>query len=508
DGDPVQLTHDGIPYKAQPRFSPDGSRIAYMTFETSGFNTYVVPVIGGQEPRRLLTNGMGMNWISDKAILFSYMTGKGITMGVATSTESRSDQRTVYVEDGIMNHNSFLSPDHKQLLMNAMEADAGASWGQCRLAPFDGSSKGRKVGPTGCSSAAWSPDGKFMYFSADTGSGSHIWRQRFPDGTPEQITSGTTEEEGVDVAPDGRSFVTSIGTFQDTIWVHDSRGDRQVTSESFSFQPTISPDGKKLYYIVRTAGGLLSPYGGLWVTNLESGKRERLLPDFQMWHYSISRDGKRVVFAAPKASGRQGVWLAALDGSSAPRQFTSSFAFQAFFGADGEVFYSTLETQLAGSVYRAKEDGSNSRKAIPDPTYFLNDVSPDGKHIAVSVPASAQETGSGATVVYPLNGGAPTTVCICGNRAPDAPQPVSWSPDGKLLYISLVGGQAVYAVPLRSGEVLPPLPPGGIHSAEEAAKLPGAKLLPAPGEFPGPNPSVYAFPKFTSQRNIYRVPVP
>jgi Tol biopolymer transport system component/predicted Ser/Thr protein kinase len=507
DGDPVQLTRDRVPYKAQPRFSPDGSRIAYMALETSGFNTYVVPVIGGQEPRRLLTNGMGMNWINDKTILFSYMTGKGITMGVATSTESRSDQRTVYVEDGIMNHNSFLSPDHKQLLMNAMEADAAASWGPCRVAPFDGSSKGRKVGPTGCSSAAWSPDGKFMYFSADAGNGSHIWRQRFPDGRPEQITSGTTEEEGVDVAPDGRSFVTSIGTFQDTIWVHDSRGDRQVTSEAFSFQPTISADGKKLYYIVRTAGGLLSPYGGLWVTDLESGKRERLLPDFQMWHYSISRDGKRVVFAAPKASGRQGVWLAALDGSSAPRQFTSTFAFQAFFGADGEVFYSTLETQLAGAVYRVKDDGSNSRKAIPDPTYFLNDVSPDGEYIAVSVPASAQETGSGATVVYPLNGGAPTTVCICGNRAPDAPQPVSWSPDGKLLYISLVGGQAVYAVPLRPGEALPPLPPGGIHSAEEAAKLPGAKRLPVPGEFPGPNPSVYAYPKFTSQRNIYRVPV-
>ena len=111
-------------------------------------------------------------------------------------------------------------------------------------------------------------------------------------------------------------------------------------------------------------------------------------------------------------------------------------------------------------------------------------------------------------MVYPLDGGAPTTVCICGNRAPDAPQPVTWSPDGKLLYISLVGGQTVYAVPLRPGEVLPPLPRGGIHSAEEASKLPGAKLLPVPGEFPGPNPSVYAFPKFTSQRNIYRVPVP
>jgi serine/threonine protein kinase len=55
---------------------------------------------------------------------------------------------------------------------------------------------------------------------------------------------------------------------------------------------------------------------------------------------------------------------------------------------------------------------------------------------------------------------------------------------------------------------LPSLPQGGIRSPEDIDKLPGAKLLPAPGEFPGPGPSLYAFPKFTSQRNIYRVPVP
>ena len=196
--------------------------------------------------------------------------------------------------------------------------------------------------------------------------------------------------------------------------------------------------------------------------------------------------------------------MAPLDGSSAPRQLTSKFSFNAFFGADDEILYSTLE----GAVYRVKQDGSNSRKAIPDPTLYLSDVSPDGKYIAVSVPALADETGSGATAVYPLDGGAPIPVCICGNRALDAPQPVRWSRDGKAFYISLVGGQYIYSIPLQPRQVVPPLPTKGIHSAEEASKLPGAKLLPAQGEFPGPNPSIYAFPKFTSQRNIYRVPIP
>ena len=93
-----------------------------------------------------------------------------------------------------------------------------------------------------------------MYFSADTGNGYHIWRQRFPDGTPEQITFGVTQEEGIEFAPDGRSFVTSIGSRQSAVWVHDSRGDRQITSEGYGFLPAISSDGAKLYYLVRAKG--------------------------------------------------------------------------------------------------------------------------------------------------------------------------------------------------------------------------------------------------------------
>src|SRR5262249_8685024 len=214
-------------------------------------------------------------------LLFSEMTGRGQQMGIVTCTESRAHQRTVYMppEESGMAHRSYLSPDRKHLLLVEMKF---STWLPCRLMPFDGSSHGKPVGPVPaqCTDAAWSRDGKWMYFSTNTGSGFHIWRQHFPDGAPQQVTFGVTQEEGIEFAPDGRSFVTSIGTSQSTLWIHDSRGDRQITSEGFAFFPFISPDSKKLCYLVPAGGARNIVSGELWVADLESGQRHRLLPDF------------------------------------------------------------------------------------------------------------------------------------------------------------------------------------------------------------------------------------
>ena len=75
-------------------------------------DTWVVPVLGGQ-PQRLLTNAEGLTWSVDRAgqprVLFSEMTGRGFQMSIVSSTESRNDQRTVYMppENG-MAHRSRL----------------------------------------------------------------------------------------------------------------------------------------------------------------------------------------------------------------------------------------------------------------------------------------------------------------------------------------------------------------------------------------------------------------
>ena len=43
--------------------------------------------------------------------------------------------------------------------------------------------------------------------------------------------------EGIGMSPDGRSFVTSAGMRQSTVWVHDKEGERQVSSEGYCNSP-------------------------------------------------------------------------------------------------------------------------------------------------------------------------------------------------------------------------------------------------------------------------------
>ena len=221
DGEPVQLTHDEIKDKLAPAFSPDGSRIAYGT---SGHNwqAWVVPVLGGQ-PQLLISNATGLSWIDASHVMFSEIKS-GVHLAVVTATESRSEQRDVYVppDENHMAHFSYLSPNHKWVLVAEMGGDSRMI--QCQMVPFSGGAA-RFVGTNGsCDYAAWSPDGKWMYFNSDAGSkGAHIWRQAFPDGVPQQLTASLGEEEGIAMAPDGRSLVTSVGTSERGVWVHDQR---------------------------------------------------------------------------------------------------------------------------------------------------------------------------------------------------------------------------------------------------------------------------------------------
>jgi hypothetical protein len=112
--------------------------------------------------------------------------------------------------------------------------------------------------------------------------------------------------------------------------------------------------------------------------------------------------------------------------------------------------------------------------------------------------------------VFPAGSGAPTLICTtCSPPQGTDPKPpdMVWTPDGKFVYLKFAG--STYAIPLPPGQPMPPVPASGFQTKDAVAALPGAQLISDKDNvFPGPNPSIYAFTKVATQRNIYRVPVP
>ncbi len=495
-----------------PVFTPDAARIAYTTVQHGAWDAWVVPVPGGT-PRLMLPNASGLTWIGEQRVMFSEIT-EGMYMKITTATESRGEQRDVYrppPSELSMAHRSYLSPDHGWALIVEMDP---RGWLPCRLVPFDGRSPGKQVGPVPgkCTSAAWSPDGHWMYFSADSGSGFHIWRQRFPAGEPEQITSFATEEEGIALAPDGRSLISSVGTEQSTVWLHDPHGDRQLTSEGYAHTPSVSPDGSKVYYLVRAGSSRAFVRGELWVFDTASTHHEKLLPGFLITRYDISPDGKRVVFAAIDPAGKSSLWLARLDRRASPRQLISEEASRPFFGPGGTILFLGKEGE-SGYLYEIQEDGTARKKVISDPMIYLIAVSPDGRWVVAYIPYQGEETTT-ALVAYPVGGGPKQLICsvcqVTGPRNPGAPM-LSWSRDQKYLYLkSILQGMSrnTLMIPLRAGEALPQWPSSGLQPHRDLPALTGVQTIEEEDIFPGPSPAVYAFTRKATHRTLYRISLP
>jgi WD40 repeat protein len=446
----------------------------------------------------MLSNASGLTWIDDHHLLYSEILS-GLHMAVVTSTESRRDARQVYVpprERG-MAHRSYISPDHQWVLLAEME---NSGWLPCRLLRFDGSNS-RQVGPpnAGCTSGAWSPDGRWMFLSVDNGQSSHIWRQRFLDGAPEQVTSGPNQEEGIAMMPDGQTFITSSGLEDSILRLHDGRGEREISSEGFASASSFSPDNHSLYYLVWSRRDSANfPGGKLMVADLSSDRSEVVLPGMTIYGYDISPDGKKAVVAVPGVDSNSHLWLVSLQHRFAPRQLTSAEGEdEPKFGADNRIFFRQKQG-AANYVCRINEDGSGYVRASDTPILVLEDVSPI-ELLATVYAKSSEENIPYASFALSLNGVSPPVLVT--NYWGFA----GWNRQGTEFFLTsntlmgkLDGKTVVFHV--QHGK-LPPIPHGGLGTP---ASLKNAEILDHKVTV-GPSTSVYAFLATSVHRNLYKI---
>jgi eukaryotic-like serine/threonine-protein kinase len=493
-GDAVQLTHDATT-KLSPSFSPDSSRIAYSLAEP--WDTWEVAVLGG-EPHLLLPNASSLTWIgAGKRLLFSEIR-EGGHMVVVTTDESRGDSRDVYVPPGkrSMAHHSYLSPDGRWVLIVHM--DSRGEILPCRVVPFEGTNDVRVVGPPNgtCRAGAWSPDGKWIYLTAKTDD-FHIWRQRFPDGEPEQLTFGPTSQEGIAMAPDGKSLITSVGSRAQTVWLHDKDGEHQISAEGNTSTPKFSSDGRSLYF--RMANSQTRGIE-LWIKDLGSGKVEKVLPNYPIKDYSVSRDGKEIAFSMSDQIGRSNLWIAPTSRRSPPVHIASAAVEDTpLFLPDGDLVFRAIE---GGSnfLYRMKSDGAGRSKVTPDRILDSLAVSPDGRWVIAAVPGT-DEVHTMMVKAFALDGGPAVPLCV------DYCLP-TWDISGKSMFLNFPSVFAgTYEIPVMHDVGLPKVPPAGIARVEDFTNPKTNAPIPWYVES-GIGPSVYAYTREDSRRNLYRIQLP
>ena len=237
----------------------------------------------------------------------------------------------------------------------------------------------------------------------------------------------------------------------------------------------------------------------------------RLFAGLVLTHFSISQGGKQVVFETEQGQARSGIWVGWLDGTQALRQLTFGGEYRAFFGRPGQIVYQG--TQTSPKIMNINEDG-RGQVAVSDLDIMqLQSVSPDGRwaFVGVAQPASHGDRNV-MSLALPLEGGVPITVCDnCSfgfGIARYAAPLLSWSLDGKWLYVSLrqfaFGSSKTTVIPIKFGAA-PPSFAKGFSSEADFERIPGAHLINQNDVSSVISPNYFVSTRRSAKANLFRI---
>lgn len=454
----------GPAFQAQPRFSPDGRRIAYISDETGSDNVWIANVDGTGAraltslPRVIMTSPA---WAPDGSSI--YVTVIDNRVAALWRVDIASGKAESLVPNG---------SGAPSLLVSAP-------------AP----------GPYG---AHVSPDGRWLYYAAVTprahgvrqGAASRIVRRNLATGRDEPVTLDMPVGMRPVLSPDGRLLAYGAQTQGRTgLRIRDLASETErwlrIPLDRNQLEARASRDTLPGYAFTPDGAAIVVTYGGrIHRIDVATAKATEvpfsadvslaITPAPSMPHRidqgpvrarlvhqpALATDG-RTVFSA---LGR----LFVAEAAGAPRRLTTSATPREFMPAwsrDGQSIAFVTWSSEGGHLWKVSSRGGTPTRLTDAAGFWADPVwTPDGRSvIALRAPVMSGRTspfpvpGDAQIVSVPASGGAPKTIAPAGGGrhphfAPDATRVYVSGPEGLVSYALADGGRTVHATfPKRMG---------------------------------------------------------
>ena len=310
----------------EPRWSPDGSRLAFLSERTAKdkLQLYVMPADGG-EPTKLtaLDNGVSaIAWAPDGARL-AFVSAVGGYKEPEGEDEKRKSRpaRVITSVKYRFNGEGFIYDRRPHVFVVSLD---GASPTQITDGDFI------DADPT------WSPDGESLVFASarhgarDDDDASDLWRVPAKGGTPQRLTATAGPVMLPAFSPDGRAIaflaraeLNAYGRNVQLFTVPADGGQATCVTSALDrscgalhVRPSWSPDGRSLTVAAEDRGDI-----GLWrVAATGSAAPQRIVGGERVLNgFSASADGRTLAFAASRTVAPAEVFVCGADGGDERR---------------------------------------------------------------------------------------------------------------------------------------------------------------------------------------------